>query len=180
MKRVLAMVCVAMMLLSLAACGKVKAVDASSEDKTAVIEAAKACLNSEAFVGYVNAYENGTGEKAKTPEITVAFTFQCEVEGYDMDLILFEAKASCLIEEESVIYDRVQFVVDNKTGKIYDSLSYREQKNNFDGVINSEETAIIMLMNINFSTNSYIWSETEISTKFTGSDLKEINAALAN
>lgn len=48
----------------------------------------------------------------------MAFTFQSDVEGYDMDLILFEAKASCLIEEESVVYDRVQFVVDNKTGEI--------------------------------------------------------------
>ena len=179
MKRLLVMVFAALMLLSMMACGgKVDAVDATDEQKQAVIKAAQECLNSEIFLVYVDAYEKGTGEMAKKPEITVAFTFQSDVEGYDMDLILFEAKASCLIEEESTIYDRVQFAVDNKTGKIYDSISYRQLLNNFDGVVDSEEKAILMLMNIDFNTKNYLWSETETSTKFTGSDLKEINAAI--
>ena len=179
MKRIMSFVLAIFMVLSMMACGgKVEAVDATDEQKQAVIQAAKACLNSEEFVSRVKVYENSTGETAKKPEITVAYTFQCDVEGFNMDLILFEVKAMYLVEEENAVFDRVQFVVDNKSGKIYDSATYQQQMNNFDGVIDSEEKAIIMLMNINFSTNSYLWSETETSTKFTGKDLKEINAAI--
>ena len=182
MKKVIALLLIAVICLSAAACGapKIEEVSASDGEKQLVIDAAKKALSTEEFKSYVEEFETKTGKKARTPEIAIALTFKFDdVNGYALDLVLFNVK--CDVAVGDGFNDAVQFIVDNETGEVYDSATYREACANYRGEINSKQDAIIGFLNsgvLSNGQNDYLWSEMEESTRFTAADLKEINKAI--
>lgn len=163
---------------------KVEESDATDAELNTVIEAAQAYLNSDQFNDHVYLFENTYQKEAKSPEITVAFTFNYDdVEGLTYDLILFNINADVAVMDngEIVGFDSIQVIVDKTTGTAYDSLTYLQERNNFDGTIKTYEDGIFGFLNsgtlIN-GNNDYLWSELETSTRFTKNNIKQINAAL--
>ena len=188
MKKLFSLLLAAALCLGLAACGgPIKAAPATDEQKTAVIDAAKNCLQSEAFTTAVRLYEERTGETARTPKVVTALTHYCEDwEGCTVDAVFFRIEADVAVLDESGevfgFTDCVLFAVDSTTGKVYDSLTYQKQLNELTGSINSVEDALLFCLNtpaVSEGKNTQLWSETETTTFFEKDDLKAINAALA-
>ena len=177
--------CFTLLLLCTGCSKKIEDVDANDDQLNAVITVAETYLNSDGFKEYVNLYESVSGNKAKTPEITVAFTFQHDdVEGFAYDLILFNIKADVAYDDHGQIvgYDSIQVIIDTKTKTAYDSLTYNDARNNFTGEIKSFEDGILLFLNSGVlmeGGNDYLWSENETSTRFTKANIKEINKALS-
>lgn len=186
MKKILSLLLVAVMCLGFAACGgkKVDVTDASDEQLQAVIDAAQTYFNSKQFKEYVELFESTYGQDAKKPEIVVAFTFKYDdVMGQAYNLILFNIKADAAVDADGEIfgYDSIQVIIDNKTGTAYDSITYREECLNFDGNIETYEDGIIGFLNSGVlyeGSDDYLYSEMEISTRFTKDNIKEINNTL--
>lgn len=173
------------MCVSLAACSKkVEEQNASFDQLNAVITAAQNYLNSDEFQGHVSLFEATFGQEAKQPEITVAFTFEHDdVMGFAYNLILFNIKADTALDENGEVsgFDTIQVIIDTKDNKAYDSLTYNEARNNFDGEISTYEDGIIGFLNSGVLTsgnNDWLWSENEISTRFTKDNIKTINESL--
>jgi len=187
MKKLLSVLLTAALCLGLAACGgPIDTVAATDEQKTAVIEAAKACFASEAYQTAVALYEQTTGEKAGAPEILTALTHRYDDhQGYTVDAVFFNVKTNVAITdatgEVTGFYDKVQFAVDNSTGKVYDSLTWQDWLNNTDGTISSAEDALLLCLNspvVIEGKNTILYSEAETTTFFEKADLNEINAAV--
>lgn len=185
MKKFIILVLVALFTFSMFGCSKkVEESDASDAQLQAVITAAQNYLDSEEFKGYVERFETVFDKKSNAPEIVHAFTFQCDdVNGFALDLILFTIKADVSFEKngESHTYDSFQVIIDTKDNQAYDSLKYVEERNNFDGTINTYEDAIIGFLNsgvLSSGNNDYFWSELETSTRFTKDNIKTINNVL--
>jgi len=188
MKKACSILLALLLCLTLAACAaepqKVPEADATDGEKQAVIDAAKDFFASETFANYVQLYKDTFGEDAAAPEIINALTFRCEVEGYDLDLLLFNVKADAAVDINGEIFgaDMLQFAVDRTDGTVYDSLSNMEFLNSFTGNIDSYEAAVLCFLNSGVlmnNTDDYIWSEHEEGTRFTQADIDEINAAIA-
>lgn len=185
MKKLLALLLVAVMAFSMVGCSqKIEESNASDTQLQRVIDAANTYFSSDVFKGYVEDYEKTFEETTHKPEITVAFTFEYDdVYGRAYDLILLNAKAKVRFEKngEVHVFDSLQIIIDNKTGIAYDSLTYVEECNNFMGEVNEYEDAIIGFLNsgaLIAGNNDYLWSELETSTRFTKDNIKTINAAL--
>ena len=187
-KKFLALLAAAALCLALAACGgPIKTEAATDTQKTAVTDAAKACLASEGYQTAVRLYEETTGAAACAPQLLTAIVYHCDdYEGHVVDAIFFRVKADVATTDASGevtgFTDSILFGVDTATGTVYDSLTYEEQLNNVDGVIDSAEEAILFAMNtpaVCEGKNVQLWSDTETATFFEKADLEEINAALA-
>lgn len=186
MKKLLSFLLAVVMCWCLVSCGekKVEVIDASNEQMQAVIDAAQAYFESEQFKGYVELFENTYGQDAKQPEVVVAFTFKYDdVMGQAYDLILFNIKLDAAVDTggEIIGYDSVQVIIDNITGTVYDSIVYREECLEFDGNIETYEDGIFGFLNSGVlyeGSDDYLYSEMEISTRFTKDNIKQINKAL--
>jgi hypothetical protein len=181
MKKVIAMVLAAVLCVSMVACGapKIEEKPASDGEKQLVIDSAKTALFSEEFQGYVKYFEDMTGSDSGNPEILNVFTFKHpDVEGMAMNLVLFNVKYNVGVEE--CAFDTVQFVVDQETGEVYDSVTYRNEQ--YTGELKDKHDAMIMFLHsgvlMDKNSNDYLWADNEESTRFTDADLKEINAAI--
>jgi len=186
MKKTLCALLALLMCLCLAACGTdIPVENASAADKQAVIDAAKTCLASTAFNGYLDLYATLTGEARSVPEIADALTYHCDdFEGHTLNLIFFRVKAdvACIDGATPVIYDSVLFAIDTDSGTVYDSITHQEGVNSFDGTVESIEDAIFACLCspvVMSAEDGIIWTETETSSRFTKADLKDLNAALA-
>lgn len=186
MKKVLCLLLAAVLCFGLVACKEnVKAQPASDTDKQAVISAAKQCFESEAFVTAVELYETTFGEEATAPEIINALTFKWEdFNGIAVDFILFHVKAdgAFLRDGETIVFDSVQFAVDRTTGTVYNSMELQDKMNNPPATNETMEDAAAWAMissTLKQNTSDWVWTEMEESTRFTKSDIKEINQALA-
>lgn len=177
-----------MLCLSFAACSnepKIEKTAATDSEKQLVITAATNFFTGSTYTDGVKLYEETFAQTPAAPEFAAAYTLKCDdVGGYAVDLVLCNVKAEIAWESngETVSNDRILFVADNKTGKIYDTITYEQETLNFDGTITSEEDAMIMLLNSGIlnegGTSGYFWTETETSTCFTGTDLKQIQKAV--
>ena len=185
-KKFISLFMAAVLCLGLVACGgnKIETVQATDSEKQTVINAAVKFFESDAFVNGAALHAELSGEAAEAPELLSAYTLKHDdVEGYSVDLVLCNVKAWITVEHngEYVAFDKVQFIVDNKTGTVYDSVSCEDAKNNFNGTISSEEDVMVMFLNSGVlleGGDDRLWSENETSTRFKGSDLKEINKAV--
>lgn len=163
---------------------KIKENEASDTELQAVIEAAQSYLDSEQLSAHVALFEETYQTDAKEPEVTVAFTFNYDdVEGFAYDLILFNIKADVAVLDngEVVGFDTIQVIIDNTTKTAYDSLTYLQERNNFNGTIKTYEDGIVGFLNsgtLISGNNDHLWSDLETSTRFTKNNIKEINAAL--
>jgi|GEM_PF-3373141 len=185
MKKIISLILAAIMSLNLVACGgDVKTVKASDEEKQAVITAAQKCLDSDEFKSAVELYESTFETEANTPEIINALTFKYDnYEGMAVDFILFNVKADVgtVINEVFSGYDAIQFVVDRTTGTVYNSLTLQQKVLSMPIPILTTEDAAAMVMcsrTLRDNTSDWVYSEMEESTRFTSSDIKEINAAI--
>lgn len=187
MKKLFSILLAAALCLGLAACGPNQTVPATDEQKTAVIDAAKACIESEAFTTAVRLYEETTAETARTPKVVVALTHKYDDhEGYPVDAVFFKIEADVALTDENGevtgFQDSVCFAVDNLTGTVYDSLTWEQWLNNTDGTITGAQDAILLCLNspvVTQGKNTILYSEQETTIFFENADLKEINAALA-
>ena len=72
--------------------------------------------------------------------------------------------------------------MDNNSGKVYDTISCDAQLAEFDFVMETEEDVALTFLCSGIlhegSSNGYFWSDSEQSTCFKGSDVKEINEAV--
>ena len=186
MKKFVSLFMAAVLCLGLVACGdkKIDTVKATDSEKQTVINAAVKFFESDVFVKGAALHEELSGEAAELPELLSAYTLKYDdVEGYNVDLVLCNVKVWVTMEKngEYIAFDKVQFIVDNKTGTVYDSVNYEDAKNNFNGTISSEEDVMIMFLNHGIlyeGGDGYFWCDAETSTRFKGSDLKEINKAV--
>lgn len=185
MKKIISLILAAIMSLNLVACGgDVKTVKASDEEKQEVITAAQKCFNSDEFKSAVELYESTFETEANTPEIINALTFKYDnYEGMAVDFIIFNVKADVgtVINEVFSGYDAIQFVVDRTTGTVYNSLTLQQKVLSMPIPILTTEDAAAMVMcssTLRDNTSDWVYSEMEESTRFTSSDIKEINAAI--
>jgi len=187
MKKFFALMLVLVMALSLSACGsepKVETVDPTDTEKQVVIDALKKFFDSDTYKNAVSLYETASGNTAETPELLNVFTLKHDdVYGYAVDLVLANVKTWCAVEEngETMIFDKVQFIVDNKTGNVYESMTRQEWLNNFTGNVTCEEDAIVMFLNSGVlmeGGDDWLWSENETSTRYSGTGLEDIAAAV--
>ena len=187
MKRALSIFLTAVLCLSFAGCGtKLEAVAATDTEKQAVIDAAVEFFTGEAYITASTHYEEITGETAVKPEILAAYTVKCDdVDGFAVDLVLCRTKADIAwtsFTGDGCIYDTILFIKDNNSGKIYDSFTYDEIIYNNIMPFETAEEAVLAFFNTPMlrqgRDDAFFWSETEQSTAFKGSDLKEINKAL--
>lgn len=188
MKKLLSVILAAALCLSFTACGgtKINAVAATDTEKQAVIDAATEFFTGEAYITASTLYEELTTEKAAKPEILAAYTVKCDdVDGFAVDLILCRTKANIAwtsFTGDGCIHDTVLFIKDNNTGKIYDSFTHDEIiYNNLQPYETAEEAVLAFFdtpMLHDGRDDAFFWSETEQSTAFKGSDLKEIQKAV--
>lgn len=189
MKKFISLVMAATLCLSLAACGssepKIEKTSATDSEKQIVIDAAVKFFESDTYKNGAALYEEITTEAPKGPEFVAAYTLKCDdVEGFAVDYVLCNVKADIAWESNgsTVSNDMILFIVDNKTGKVYDTVSYDATLAEFDYVMDDEESVALCLLCSGIlhegSNEGYFWGESETSTCFKGSDLKEINNAV--
>lgn len=188
MKKFMAVVLSTALCLCFTACGsepKIEKTEASDSEKQLVIAAATNFFTGSTYTDGAKLYQDTFDSEPSAPEMFAAYTLKCDdVEGFAVDLVLCNVKAEIayVSNGETVGNDRILFIADNKTGNIYDSITYEQETLNFDGTISDEEDVMIMLLNSGIlhegSSNGYFWGEAEQSTCFKGSDLKEIQTAL--
>lgn len=184
----MAVVLSAVLCLCFAACGsepKIEKTEASDSEKQIVIDAAVKFFESETYTDGASLFEELTGNAPKSPEFVAAYTLKCDdVEGFAVDYVLCNVKAEIAWESSvgTVSNDIILFVVDNKTGNVYDTVSCDAKLTEFDYVMDDEESVALSFLCSGIlhegSSSGYFWSETEQSTCFKGSDLKEIQKAV--
>ena len=187
MKKLLSLFLAAALCLSFAGCGeaKIEKTSATDSEKQIVIDAAVKFFESDTYKNCTALYEEITTEAPKGPEFVAAYTLKCDdVEGFAVDYVLCNVKAEVAWEAKdgNVINDVILFIVDNKTGNVYDTLSCDAKLAEFDYVMDDEESVALCLLCSGIlhegSSEGYFWGESETSTCFKGSDLKEINNAV--
>ena len=185
MKKLLCTLLALTLCLCLMACGSTVPVeDASDADKQLVLTAAKTCLGTDAFNGYLDQYAALTGEDRAVPEIVDAVLYHCDdIEGFPVDAVFFRVSANVAWSgvNGDAMHDTVLFAIDNTTGTVYDSITHENELVSFDGTITSAEDAILACMNspvLFEGADDFIWGETETASRFSKSDIKELNAAL--
>ena len=188
MKKLLSVFMAAVLCFSLAACGgepKIEKTEATDTEKQVVIDAAVKFFKGETYTNGAALFESLTGNAPKGPEFVAAYTLKCEdVEGFSVDYVLCNVKAEVAWEAKdgTVSNDVILFIVDNKTGKVYDTISCDAQLAEFDFVMETEEDVALTFLCSGIlhegNSSGYFWGETETSTCFKGSDVKEINEAV--
>ena len=128
MKKVLSVFMAAVLCLSFVACGepKIEKTAATDSEKQVVIDAAVKFFKGETYTNGAALFENLTGNTPKSPEFVAAYTLKCEdVEGFSVDYVLCNVKAEIAWEAKdgTVSNDKILFIVDNKTGTVYDTVS---------------------------------------------------------
>ena len=188
MKKFISVFMAAVLCISLAACGGEPTIEktaATDSEKQVVIDAAKKFFEGATYTDGIALYEETFGEKPASPEFVAAYTLKCDdVEGFSVDYVLCNVKAGIAWESngEVVSNDVILFIVDNKSGKVYDTISCDAQLAEFDFVIETEEDVALTFLCSGIlhegSGDGYFWGETETSTRFIASDLKEIQKAV--
>ncbi|MBE6878271.1 MAG: hypothetical protein E7488_03780 [Ruminococcaceae bacterium] len=185
MKKFISILMAAALCLSLAACGGEPTIEktaASDSEKQAVIDASKKFFESETYTNGIALYEETFGEKPALPQFVAAYTLKCDdVEGFAVDYVLCNVKAGIAwtaSNGEVMSNDVILFIVDNKTGTVYDTISCDAQLAEFDFVLETEEDIALSFLCSGIlhegSSDGYFWGETETTTRFIASDLKEI------
>lgn len=188
MKKIMAVVMSAVLCLCFAACGsepKIEKAEASDSEKQVVIDAAVKFFTSDTYTNGAQLFKDLTTKEPSAPKFVAAYTLKCDdVEGFSVDYVLCNVKAEIAWESNgsTVSNDVILFIVDNKTGKVYDTISYDATLAEFDYIMDDEESVALCLLMSGIlqegSSNGYFWGESEQSTCFKGSDLKEIQKAL--
>lgn len=186
MKKLISIIMATVLCLSLTACSQpqVEQAPATDGEKQTVTDTIVNYVTGDEFKAHAQLYKDSFGEEPAAPQLNAAYTFKCDVEGFAMDLLMLNISADIAVDHNGEIYgyEKFQVLIDNNSGTVYNSAEYMAKLDSFDGVINSEETAAMMLLCSSVlieGGDDYIWSETEESSKFTDADIKEINAAIA-
>lgn len=184
MKKFISVLMAALLCLSLAACGsEIETAPATEEQLGTVTETVVNYLTSDSYKAHRELYKTAFGTEPSEMELISAYTFKCDMEGFDMDLLLLRVKGDIAVDHAGEIYgyEYVQIAIDNKSGTVYNSAELMAKLDSFDGTITSEETAVMMLMNnpvLIEGGDGTFWSETEESTKFAKDDIKAVNDAI--
>ena len=183
MKKLTAILMAILVCLSLTACGEPKITEtaATEQEKQTVIDAAIKFVDSDVFINGQKIYADNSGKETELPVFTKAYTLKCDdVEGYSVDLVL--CCVDVWLANDNIAWNKIEFIIDNKTGEMYDGMTYMERKNNFTGTINSYEDVMVMFLNSGIlyeeKNSGNFWSEQEICTRFTKDDMKEITLAV--
>lgn len=183
MKKIISFIMASLLCFSLTACSEPKITEtpATETEKATVLNAAIKFVDSDAFINGRDLYEQISQKKSELPVFTKAYTLKCDdVEGYSVDLVL--CNVDVWLSTNDAAYDKIQFIVDNTTGEMYDSMTYSERKHNFTGTITSYEDVMILFLNSGIlseeKNTGYFWSEYEICTRFTTEDMAEITQAV--
>ena len=189
MKKLVALLLVAVMCFALVACGSKKPVQSEIEnfsEKTNVeltVEAVNALLASKEYAQKTAKYEDTFQQKVRTPKVTYVMEYHLDsFDGFALNLLLINLEIDYAVDDGAM--DRTTLVVDLENGKWCDEVrsDFAKWQNSFDGVCKSVEDCYFIFLQNTFveagNSGSVFLNENESYSVFSDEELATVNAGL--
>lgn len=195
MKKLLAFLLVAIMMLSLVACGgkgetnPTEGTNATEETKLTeeqqlIIDTVNAKLSTEEVTNWLSLCKDFTGEEAPAPKVTNVTHYQIpDFEGVEMDcyLVTITSKFAHWVDEEAqqgAIDEKMYLFIDNNAKNVVDNITTNASNVEHDTTTEEGRATYLLWIYDNISGGHYegaYLNDSETVTELTEADLEVIN-----